>query len=103
MSVVVSREPSGKQKRSSDATYPDLGLELGVSAGDVLASLDSLAHARVDRFPVRASEHSTSAEERKRVVLRTRIVHSDVPEHILRDLLGEVDVDTEEVGCAQKL
>lgn len=91
------------QKRPSYDTYPNLGLELSVGTRDVLAALDGLAHARVDRLPVGAAEHGTSAKERKRVVLRARIVDSNVPEHVLRDLLGEVDVDTEEVRCARKL
>lgn len=80
------------------ATYPNLGLELCVGAGEVLARGDCLAHAAIDGLPVRATEHGTSAEERKRVVLRARVVDGDVPEHVLADLLREVDVDTQEVG-----
>ncbi len=80
------------------ATYPNLGLELRVRAGEVLPRGDCLAHAAVDRLPVRAPEHGASAEERERVVLRAGVVDGDVPEHVLADLLRQVDVDTQEVG-----
>ena len=82
----------------TNGTYADVGLELRTGAREVLTALDGLAHAGVDRLPVRTSEHSASAKERKRVVLSARVVDGDVPEHVLGDLLGQIDVDTEEVG-----
>jgi hypothetical protein len=76
----------------------NLGAELRVCAREVLAGLNGLAEARVDVLPVRTTEHSASAEERERVVRGTGVVDSDVPEHVLVDLLREVDVDAQEVG-----
>ena len=82
----------------TNGTYADVGLELRTGAGEVLAALDGLAHAGVDALPVRTAEHGASTEERERVVLGARIVDGDVPEHVLVDLLREVDVDAQEVG-----
>ena len=79
-------------------TYSDLGLELGVGAGEVLAGLNGLAHATEDVLPVRAAEHGTRAEEGQRVVFSAGIVDGNVPEHVLADLLRQVDVDAQEVG-----
>ena len=80
------------------ATYSDSRLELSVGAGKVLTSFNGLAHATVDALPVGAAEHGARAEEREGVVLGTSIVHGNVPEHVLVDLLREVDVDAQEVG-----
>lgn len=82
-----------------NATYADLGLELRVGSGKVLSALDGLAHARVDRLPVGTTEHSAGTQESERVILSTGIIDGNVPEHVLSNLLGEVDVDAEEVGC----
>ena len=92
---------SGSFNAWQQDTHADTGLELGVSAGEVLAALDRLGHAAVDRLPVGAAEHGAGAEERERVVLGARVVHGDVPEHVLADLLREVDVDTQEVGWGE--
>ena len=80
-------------------TYSNLGPQLGVGAREVLTTLNGQAHAGVDRLPVGTTEHGTGTKQRERVVLRASVVDSDVPEHVLGDLLGEVDVDAEEVGC----
>lgn len=80
-------------------TYSNLGPKLGVGAREVLAALDRRAHARVDGLPVGTTEHRASAKESERIILGARIVDSDVPEHVLRDLLGQVDVDAEEIRC----
>lgn len=79
-------------------TYPNSRLELRVGAGKILSALNSLAHTPKDVLPVRTAEHSARAEERQRVVFGASIVDGNVPEHILGDLLCEVDVDTQEVG-----
>ena len=63
-----------------------------------MATLDGLLHATVDALPVGTSEHGASTEKGKGIILCTSIVDSNVPEHILADLLGEVDVNAEEVG-----
>jgi hypothetical protein len=52
----------------------------------------------VDRHPVRTTEHGAGAEEGEGVVLGTGIIDGDVPQHVLADLLREVDVDAQEVG-----
>lgn len=80
------------------STYPDLRLQLSAGARQVLAGLDGLTHATVDGFPVRAAEHGASTEKGQWVVLGTSIVDRNVPQHVLADLLGEVDVDAQEVG-----
>ena len=59
-------------------THSDTSPELGVDTREVLAALDGLAHAPVDRLPVRAAEHRARAEEREGVVLRARVVDGDV-------------------------
>ena len=81
----------------SSKTYSNSGLQLGVGTRQVLTGLDSLPHATVDALPVGAAEHGTRAEKGKRIVLSTCVVHGDVPQHVLVDLLGEIDVDTQEV------
>ena len=73
-------------------------LELRLASREVLTVLDRRPQAQVDALPVRTTEHGTSAEKRERVILSTGIVDGDVPEHVLADLLGEVDVDTQEIG-----
>ena len=87
--------------KSTQSTYSNLGLELRVGARKVLASLDRLAHAAVDVLPVWTAEHGARTEERERVVFSTGIVDCNVPEHVLGNLLREIDVDTQEVGCNQ--
>lgn len=80
-------------------THPDSSLELRVGAGQVLTSLDCLAEAAVDSLPVGATEHGTGAEERKGIIRSSGIVDSNIPQHVLADLLGQVDVDAQEVSC----
>jgi len=97
--VVDARLPQSLgDSTGSTEICPDPGFKLGCAARNVLSSFDCLSHLAVDGHPVRASEHGTGAEERKGVVLRAGIVNGDVPEHVLADLLSEVDVDTQEVG-----
>lgn len=84
-------------------TYPDGRLELRVRAGEVLSALNGLVHTREDVLPVRTAEHSARAEERQRVVLGASIVDGNVPEHVLGDLLREVNVDTQEVGYRSRM
>ena len=79
-------------------TYSDFGLQLGIGAGEILARFDGLTHAAVDGLPIGATEHSTSAQQSKRVILCTSVVDSNVPQHILTDLLSKVNVDTQEVS-----
>ena len=54
-------------------------------------------------LPVGAAKHRAGAEQGKRVVRRPRIVDRDVPQHVLADLLREIDVDTQEVGYRLRL
>lgn len=79
-------------------TYSDGRLQLRVGAGEILPTLDGLAHATEDVLPVRTAEHGASAKECQRVILGASIVDGNVPEHVLGDPLREVDVDTQEVG-----
>lgn len=76
----------------------DLGLQLRLAARDILTSLNSLAHLTVNAHPVGATEHGTGAEESQGIVLGSGVVDCNVPQHVLADLLGKVDVDTKEVG-----
>jgi len=97
--VVDARLPESLgDSTSSTEIRPDFGFQLRGAAWDVLPALDGLSHLTVDGHPVRTSEHGTRAEERKRVVLGTRVIDSNVPEHVFADLLREVDVDAQEVG-----
>ena len=92
---------SSETKYVGDNAYSDSRLELRVGAGQILAGLNGLTHTAVDALPVRATEHGSGTEEGQRVVFRTGVVDRDVPKHILADLLGEVDVDAQEVGYEQ--
>jgi hypothetical protein len=74
-------------------THADSCLELRVRAREILASLDRLAKAPVDALPVWAAEHGTRTQEGERVICRASVVDSNVPEHVLVDLLRKVDVD----------
>jgi hypothetical protein len=82
-----------------NTTHSDGSLELRVGAGQVLTSLNCLTEAAVDSLPVRTTEHGTRAEERKRIVGSSGIVDGNIPQHVLADLLGQVDVDAQEVSC----
>ena len=73
-------------------------LDAGAGTRKVLARLNAHTETAVDVLEVGTAEQRTGAEERERVVRRTGVVDGDVPEHVLGDLLGQVDVDTEEVG-----
>ena len=78
-------------------TYADSGAELRLGSREVLAVLNRHTKTRVDALPVRAAEQSTRTQEGERVVCRTSVVDGDVPQHVLVDLLRQVDVDAQEV------
>ena len=78
-------------------------LELGLASREVLAIFDRRPQAQVDALPVRTTEHGTSTEKSERVIFGTGVVNGDVPEHILADLLGQIDVDTQKVGLETML
>lgn len=86
-----------------NVTYANVGLELGLGTRQVLAGLNSRPHLLVDVLPVGTAEHRARAEQGERVVRRARIVDRDVPQHVLADLLREINVDTQEVGCRLRL
>ena len=77
---------------------PHPGLQLARRAGQVRPALDRAPDVAVDHLPVRSAVHRPRPEERERVVFRPRVVHHNVPHRRLIELLGEVDVDPEEVG-----
>ena len=79
-------------------TYADVGLELGLRTGQVLTGLNRRPHLLVDMLPVGTAEHRARAEQREGIVRRARVVHSDVPQHVLANLLREINVDTQEVS-----
>lgn len=70
----------------------------GTGTREVLARLNAHTEAAVDVLEVGATEERAGAEERKRVVRGTSVVDSDIPHHVLVDLLRQVDVDAQEVG-----
>jgi len=76
----------------------DCGLEGRLASREVLTSFDGHANTAVDRFPVWAAVHGARAKEGQWVKLGTGVVDGDVPQHILADLLGKVDVYAKEVG-----
>ena len=76
-----------------ESTYADLGPKLRVGSREVLATLNCLAHPRIYRLPVGSTEHGPRAEKREWVVLCSGVVDRNVPQHVLADLLGQVDVD----------
>ena len=43
------------------------------------------------------------AKEGQRVIGCTSVIDCDVPKHVLFNFLGQVDIDTEEVGCSCKV
>lgn len=92
----------GLNEGTAENTYADPSLELGVSARKILTSLDGVAHAAVDGLPVGTTEHGPGAQESKRIVFSASVVDCNVPQHVLSDFLGKVDVDAEEVGCVRK-
>lgn len=73
-------------------------LELRLASRQVLSVFDRRPQAQVDALPVRTTEHGTSTKKSQWVVLGTSVVNGDVPEHIFANLLGEIDVDTQEIG-----
>lgn len=79
-------------------TYSDFGAELRRASGKVATILDGPLHPWVDGIPIRPSEHGTSTEEGQGVVFRSSVIDSDIPKHIFSNLLGQVDVDSEEIG-----
>jgi hypothetical protein len=82
----------------NNITYPDFGLQLRGTAGQITAALNCPPQPIVNGHEVRAPEHGPRAEEGERVVICTGVVHHDVPQHVLVYLLREVDADAEEVG-----
>ena len=97
--MILVYDDSGQH---GDVTYAtevssDSGLELGLTAWEVLAVFNRRPETQVDTLPVRATEHRAGAEQRQRIILGTGVVNCDVPEHVLSNLLGQVNVDTEEV------
>lgn len=79
-------------------TYPNFGLQLRLTARNVLTGLDGLSHLAVDGHPVRTSEHGTGPQKSKWVVLCAGIIYSNVPKHVFPNLLSEIDVDSQKVG-----
>ena len=85
-------------------TYPtevstDGGLQLGLAAWKVLSGFNGRPNSLIDGPPIRSTEHRAGTQQSQRVIFRTGIVDCNVPEHVLTNLLSEVDVDAEEVGC----
>lgn len=87
-----------KSVTSAEFTHSNFGPELRVSTGQVLTSLNRFFHTTIDSLPVRTAEHGTSTEESQWIILGTGIVDGNVPQHIFANLLGQVNVDTQEVG-----
>lgn len=78
--------------------HPNFRLQLRRAFRKILASLDSLFHLPVDCHPIGTSEHRAGAKESQRVVFSASAVDGNIPKHVFVDLLGEIDVDAEEVG-----
>lgn len=81
-----------------NGTHAHSGLKLRVATRDILPRLDSLVDAPVYAHPVRTSEHCTGTEEREGIVFRASVVDCNIPQHILVDFLGEVNVDAKEIS-----
>lgn len=79
-------------------THSNFSLELCATTGNVLPRFNGLLHASVDSLPVGSSEHCAGTKESKWIVLSTCIIHCNIPEHVLVDLLGKIDIDAEEVS-----
>ena len=79
-------------------TYGDFGLELRRASREILARFNRLPQSGENALPVGASEHGPRAKQRQGVVLSTGIVDGDVPQHVLSNLLRQVDVDPEEIS-----
>jgi len=92
-------DDSGKNTRTTEVGR-NSSLELGFAARDVLTSFDGLTQVTIDSHPVGATEHGTRTEEGQWIVVSTSIIDSDIPQHVFADLLGEVDVDAQEVGIS---
>jgi len=69
--------------------------QLCLASWNILASLNCLLHLTIHRHPVGTTEHGTSAKEGQRVIC-TRVIDCDVPEHVLFNLGGQLDIDTKE-------
>jgi len=68
-------------------------------AREIITRLNRHPNPAVDPLPVGASIHGAGAQERERVVVCASVIDSDVPEHVVGDLLRQVDVNAQEVGC----
>jgi hypothetical protein len=64
-----------------------------------LSRFNCLTHAAIDGLPVGTTEHRTRAEQSQRIIICSGIVDSNIPEHVVGNLLREIDIDTKEVRC----
>ncbi|SRR6266702_525570 len=95
MSGITQGQPNGHKRQH--ATYSDGGLKLRVGSRNVLSRFNRLTHAAVNGLPIGATEHRTRTKQGQRVVICSSIVNGDVPEHVVSNLLRQIDVDTKEV------
>lgn len=79
-------------------TYANFGLDLTCATGQVLTNFNRLPDPTVNALPFRPTEYGAGAEQCQRIILGTSIVDCNVPKHVFVDLLGQVDIDAEEVS-----
>ena len=68
-------------------------------ARKIASALDGHSNPTVNGFPVRPTIHGTRTQKCQRIVFGTGVVYSDIPKHVVADLLSQIDVDAQEVGC----
>ena len=80
-------------------TYSNPASKCRVVAREIASAFNGHSNATVNGLPIRPTIHGTRAQKRQGVIFGTSIVYGDVPEHVVTDLLGQVNVDAQEVGC----
>jgi hypothetical protein len=60
-----------------------------------------LVDLAVNGHPVRTPEKRACPEQSERIVRGSGIINSNVPEHILADLLRQIHIDAQEIGWVE--
>jgi len=96
--VLVGSFFDSLRKRSRTA---EVGLnfrfQLRPGSRQVLPRLYCLPNLRIDSHPIGPAERRPGSQERKRIIIRSRVINRDIIHHVFADFLRQVDIDPQEV------
>ena len=71
--------------------------QLRLGSWHILSRLYRLPDLRINGYPIRPTECRPGSQERKRIVVRSRVINRNIIHHVLADFLRQVDIDPQEV------